>query len=90
MSGLGDLPENCLARILACLDPPDICNLARISRVFRQASLADSVWEVKLPENYQFLAKKLMLYDGSFECLARKDIYVGLCCPVRFSSGTKV
>ncbi|PWA98398.1 F-box domain, cyclin-like protein [Artemisia annua] len=88
-SGLGDLPENCLARILACLDPPDICNLARINRVFRHASSADSVWEVKLPENYRFLAKKLMLYDGSFECLARKDIYVGLCCPVRFSSGTK-
>ncbi|KAI7746073.1 hypothetical protein M8C21_003749, partial [Ambrosia artemisiifolia] len=87
--GLGDLPENCLAMILGYLTPPDICNLARINRAFYRASSADFIWEPKLPENYGNLAKKLMFYEGSSKCLAKKDIYAGLCSPVRFSSATK-
>ncbi|KAI3720736.1 hypothetical protein L2E82_31729 [Cichorium intybus] len=87
--GLGELPENCLAMVLAHLDPPDICNLARTNRAFYRASSADFIWEPKLPENYRTLAKKLVLYEGSLECLGKKDIYAGLCCPVRFSGGTK-
>lgn len=90
-TGLGDLPENCLAMVLAYLDPPDICNLARTNRSFHRASSADFIWEPKLPENYRNLARKLVCYNEmSFECLGKKDIYAGLCCPVRFSSGTKV
>lgn len=88
-SGLGDLPENCLAMVLAYLDPPDICNLARTNRAFYRASSADFIWEPKLPENHRNLAEKLILYEGSCESLGKKDIYAGLCCPIRFSSGTK-
>ncbi|PWA98397.1 F-box domain, Phloem protein 2-like protein [Artemisia annua] len=90
-TGLGDLPENCLAIILANLNPPDICNLARTNKAFHQASSADFIWEPKLPENYRTLADKLMFYEGSCSeaCLVKKDIYAGLCSPVRFSSGTK-
>ncbi|KAJ0842526.1 putative phloem protein [Helianthus annuus] len=87
--GLGDIPENCLAMVLAYLDPPDICNLARTSRSFHRASSADFIWEPKLPENYRILSEKLMSYKGSCECLIKKEIYAGLCCPVRFSSGRK-
>ncbi|KAJ0772209.1 putative F-box domain-containing protein [Helianthus annuus] len=87
--GLGDLPENCLAMVLGYLDPSDICNLARVSRAFHRASSADFIWEPKLPENYRNLSEKLMFYGGSSECLGKKDIYAGLCSPVRFSSGTK-
>ncbi|XP_024976285.1 F-box protein PP2-A13-like [Cynara cardunculus var. scolymus] len=88
-AGLGDLPENCLAMVLACLDPPDICNLARTNRAFYRASSADFIWEPKLPENYRNLAEKLIFYEGSSLSLGKKDIYAGLCCPIRFSSGTK-
>nr|GEY67893.1 hypothetical protein [Tanacetum cinerariifolium] len=78
VTGLGDLPENCLATILANLDPPDI------------SSTADFIWEPKLPENYRTLAEKLMFYEGCSEaCLVKKKVYAGLCSPVRFSSGTK-
>ncbi|KAK1409162.1 hypothetical protein QVD17_35687 [Tagetes erecta] len=83
--GLGDIPENCVAMVLAHLDPPDICNLARVSRCFHRASSADFIWEPKLPENYMILAEKLMFYKAG--CLSKKDIYAGLCCPVRFSRG---
>ncbi|GKD61965.1 F-box protein PP2-A13-like protein [Tanacetum coccineum] len=90
VTGLGDLPENCLATILANLDPPDICNLARTNKAFHRASSADFIWEPKLPENYRTLAEKLMFYEGCSEaCLVKKDVYAGLCSPVRFSSGTK-
>ncbi|CAI9259674.1 unnamed protein product [Lactuca saligna] len=89
LPGLGELPENCLAMVLAYLDPPDICNLARTNRAFYHASSADFIWESKLPENYRILARKLVLYDGNLACFGKKDIYAGLCSPVRFSSGTK-
>lgn len=75
--------------VLAYLDPPDICNLARTNRAFYRASSADFVWEPKLPENYRILTQKLVLYEGSLECLSKKDIYAGLCYPTRFSGGTK-
>ncbi|KAL8240858.1 hypothetical protein R6Q59_014213 [Mikania micrantha] len=88
-TGLGDLPENCVAIVLSYLDPPDICNLARINRSFHWASSADFIWELKLPENHRILAEKLMFYKGSYEPLGKKDIYAGLCSPVRFSGGTK-
>ncbi|XP_076953043.1 F-box protein PP2-A11-like [Bidens hawaiensis] len=87
--GLGDIPENCLAMVLAYLDPPDICNLASTNRAFHRASSADFIWEPKLPENYRMLVEKLLSYKGSDECLGKKDVYAGLCHPVRFSSGRK-
>ncbi|KAF8403191.1 hypothetical protein HHK36_011289 [Tetracentron sinense] len=53
--GLGDIPESCVACVFMYLTPPEICNLARLNRAFRGASSSDSVWESKLPPNYQDL-----------------------------------
>ncbi|XP_057473370.1 F-box protein PP2-A13-like isoform X2 [Actinidia eriantha] len=85
--GLGDVPENCVALVLTHLDPPEICKLAELNRVFRQASLADCVWESKLPENYPSLAHKL--FDEGPQRLAKKDIYARLCHHNGFDGGTK-
>uniref|UniRef100_A0A5B7BIE5 Putative Phloem protein 2-A13 n=1 Tax=Davidia involucrata TaxID=16924 RepID=A0A5B7BIE5_DAVIN len=85
--GLQDIPESCVALVLACLDPPEICKLARLNRAFRQASSADFVWELKLPENYQIFVKKL--FNECPENLAKKHIYARLCRPNRFDGGTK-
>ena len=86
--GLGDIPENCVALVLTHLDPPEICKLAELNRVFRQASLADCVWESKLPENYPSLAHKV--FDEGPQRLAKKDIYARLCQHNGFDGGTKV
>ncbi|XP_059629324.1 F-box protein PP2-A13 [Cornus florida] len=86
-SGFEDLPERCLALILTCLDPPEICKLARLNRAFRRASSADFVWVSKLPENYEVLVKKV--FDESPESLSKKEIYAKLCHPNRFDGGTK-
>lgn len=87
-TGLGDLPENCVAEILMRLDPPQICNLARLSRTFHMASSANFVWESKLPSNYRFLVKKVL--GESHENLRKKEIYARLCRANRFDGGHKV
>nr|XP_043634374.1 F-box protein PP2-A11-like [Erigeron canadensis] len=87
--GLGDLPENCVAMVLAHLDPPDICNLARTNRAFHRASSADFIWDPKLPKNYRILAKRLMIFSSESCLVNKKDIYAGLCCPTRISGATK-
>ncbi|KAA8539886.1 hypothetical protein F0562_026578 [Nyssa sinensis] len=86
--GLQDIPESCVALVLAYLDPPEICKLARLNRAFGQASSADFVWESKLPENYQILVKKLF-DETPDQNLAKKHIYASLCHPNRFDGGTK-
>ena len=87
--GLGDLPENCISSIIKYLDPPEICKLAVLNRAFRGASLADFVWESKLPSNYKFLVEKVLQY-GTPHYMPKKDIYSKLCQPNRFDGGTKV
>jgi len=86
---LGDLPESCVALMLMYLDPPDICKLARLNRAFRDASLADFIWESKLPLNYKFIVEKA-LKDACVEELGKRDIYARLCRPNLVDNGTKV
>ncbi|PON50844.1 Phloem protein [Parasponia andersonii] len=86
--GLGDLPENCISCIIKYLDPPEICKLALLNRAFHGASLADFVWESKLPSNYKFLIEKVLQY-GPPNYMPKKEIYSKLCQPNRFDGGTK-
>ncbi|BAT97870.1 F-box protein PP2-A13-like [Vigna umbellata] len=85
---LGDLPESCVALMLMYLDPPDICKLARLNRAFRDASLADFIWESKLPLNYKFIVEKA-LKDACVEELGKRDTYARLCRPNLVDNGTK-
>ncbi|GKU89379.1 hypothetical protein SLEP1_g3523 [Rubroshorea leprosula] len=84
---LGDVPESCISSIFMYLDPPEICKLASLNRAFCGASLADFVWETKLPSNYGYLVHKVL--DRSPKSLSKKEIYARLCRPNRFDDGTK-
>ena len=86
--GLGDIPENCVARVFLHLTPPEICNLARLNRAFRGAASSDAVWESKLPSNYQDLLD--FLPPERYQNLSKKDIYALLSRPVPFDDGNKV
>ncbi|KAE8701005.1 F-box protein PP2-A15 [Hibiscus syriacus] len=86
---LGDIPESCAALILAQLSPPEICKLARLNRSFRSASLADFIWESKLPSVYKFIVEKVLLADTSLRNLQKKELYASLCRPNPFDGGTK-
>ncbi|RRT59406.1 hypothetical protein B296_00018529 [Ensete ventricosum] len=79
-TGLGDLPESCVAGILERLDPPEICRLARLCHTFRAAASSDVVWETKLPGNYMYLLGKA-LGEGSSDGqkLSKKQIFALLC-----------
>lgn len=93
---LGDLPENCVAQVMLRLDPPEICQLAGLSRTFRQAASADPLWETKLPRNYRRLIDKACQSDveeGGYDewaPLTKKEIFARLCRPHPFDGGTKV
>ncbi|KAG8374858.1 hypothetical protein BUALT_Bualt10G0039300 [Buddleja alternifolia] len=80
--GLGDLPESCVASVLAYLDPPQICKLAMLNRAFREASSANFVWESKLPLNYEDIIGRVFEEDKDrLLLLCKRDIYSRLCTP---------
>lgn len=88
MSGLEDMPENCVALVLMHMDPPEICKLAGVNRLFRDAASADFIWESKLPCNYQFLMNKALEFDEKEKTmvnLRKKDVYSKLCRPNPFN-----
>uniref|UniRef100_A0A3Q7IMM3 F-box domain-containing protein n=1 Tax=Solanum lycopersicum TaxID=4081 RepID=A0A3Q7IMM3_SOLLC len=85
--GLGDIPENCVACVFMYLNPPEICNLARLNRAFRGAASSDAVWESKLPSNYHLLLD--LLPPQNFDGLSKKDIFAFLARSVPFDDGNK-
>ncbi|KAL5545964.1 hypothetical protein UlMin_005651 [Ulmus minor] len=85
--GLGDIPESCVACVFMYLTPPEICNLARLNRSFRGAASSDSVWEAKLPSNYQDLLE--LLPPERYHNMSKKDIFALLSRPVPFDDGNK-
>ncbi|XP_058087071.1 F-box protein PP2-A15-like [Magnolia sinica] len=84
--GLGDIPESCVACVFMYLTPPEICNLARLNRAFRGAASSDSVWESKLPSNYQDLLQLLPPDDVH---RSKKDIFALFARSVPLDDGTK-
>lgn len=84
---LEDIPESCVALVLAHLDPPDICHLARLNHAFRGASSADFIWITKLPPNYPYIVDRLG--DSRMGSLGKKDLYARLCRHNPFDGGTK-
>jgi hypothetical protein len=101
-TSLGDMPESCVAAVLLYLDPPEICQVARLNRAFRGAASADCVWATKLPANYRYLAALTAAADderrpdgdanGRRISLAatKKEIYARLCRPTPIDAGRKV
>ncbi|KAF0893363.1 hypothetical protein E2562_024186 [Oryza meyeriana var. granulata] len=105
-TSLGDMPESCVAAVLLYLDPPEICQVARLNQAFRGAASADCVWAAKLPANYRYLAALAAAADdesdsdgategngsrcSSVAAMIKKEIYARLCRPTPFDGGTKV
>lgn len=87
-SSLGELPECCVAVMMGYMDPPQICKLALMNRTFRGASMADFVWESKLPPNYHLLLRQI--FDDFPSDLGMRGIYARLCRVNTFDEGTKV
>ncbi|GKF10305.1 F-box protein PP2-A15 [Tanacetum coccineum] len=80
--GLGDIPGSCVACVFLYLTPPEICNLARLNRAFRDAASSDAVWDSKLPNNYKDLL--LLLPLDKYKDLCKKDVFALLSRPLPF------
>ncbi|KAH7848854.1 hypothetical protein Vadar_009247 [Vaccinium darrowii] len=70
-----DIPENCIALvILTRLDLIEIWKLARLNQSSCGTSLADFIWETKLPLNYGYIVDELG--DEKVGDLGKKEIAV--------------
>ncbi|KAK1272797.1 F-box protein PP2-A13 [Acorus gramineus] len=87
-TGLGDIPEGCVAAVLVHLNPVEICGLARLNRAFRGASSANFVWDSKLPVNYRYLLG-VIGEDDRLAMMTKKEIYARLSRHNSFDGGTK-
>jgi hypothetical protein len=62
---LDDLPESCVAHVLALTSPRDVCRCAAVSPSFRDAAESDTVWERFLPADYRALLLRSSSGSGS-------------------------
>ncbi|XP_060201338.1 F-box protein PP2-A15-like isoform X3 [Lycium barbarum] len=63
---LGDIPENFVECVFMYLNPPEICNLARLNRAFRRATSSDAVWDSK-KDIFALLSRPVPFDDGNKE-----------------------
>ncbi|XP_040382651.1 F-box protein PP2-B10-like [Oryza brachyantha] len=78
---VGDLPEACLAEVIALTSPRDACRLAAVSPSFRAAAESDAVWGRFLPPDYRAvvpLAPAAPTPAGGGG-RRKKCVYLGLC-----------
>ncbi|CAM6087891.1 unnamed protein product [Calypogeia fissa] len=85
--GMGDLPESCIASILRLITPRDVARLACVSRIFRNASYSDSVWQTMLPTFYEDILAQAP--DAPASTCSKKEIYDFLSTPVLLENGTQ-
>ncbi|CAM0953697.1 unnamed protein product [Alopecurus aequalis] len=76
-----DLPEACVAHVIALTSPRDACRCAAVSPCFRDAAESDTVWERFLPPDYRSI---LQLHQapaprsGTKVPSTKKEAYLGL------------
>ncbi|CAM6062893.1 unnamed protein product [Sphagnum tenellum] len=75
-----DLPEICIAMMLACLSPVEVAKLACVSRSFLDASESDLVWERFLPPP-PYIHKLLAVHPNPPSQFACKEVFHHLCQP---------
>ncbi|XP_020239795.1 F-box protein PP2-B10 [Cajanus cajan] len=81
------LPEGCVASILSCTTPADVCRLSAVSKIFCSAAESDEVWERFLPSDYHSIVSQAsapLNYDS------KKALYFALADrPVIIDQGRK-
>ncbi|KAH9534863.1 hypothetical protein CY35_17G025500 [Sphagnum magellanicum] len=75
-----DLPDICIAMMLACLSPVEVAKLACVSLSFLDASQSDLVWERFLPPP-PYIHKLLAVHPNPPSQVACKEVFHHLCQP---------
>ncbi|PUZ50110.1 hypothetical protein GQ55_6G033400 [Panicum hallii var. hallii] len=76
---VGDLPEECLAQVIALTSPRDASRCAAVSPAFRAAADSDDVWRRFLPARLELDHLVLQAPRRQQAATSRKDAYLGLC-----------
>jgi hypothetical protein len=84
-----DLPDICIAMMLACLSPVEVAKLACVSLSFLDASQSDLVWERFLPPP-PYIHKLLAVHPNPPSQLACKEVFHHLCQPFVSSNHIQV
>ncbi|KAJ7516541.1 hypothetical protein O6H91_22G062000 [Diphasiastrum complanatum] len=85
---LGDLPQDCLVRILSQLMPRYVCRVALVSWAFSRVSRLDAIWEHLLPPQYQAILAQA--YGGPPQFSSKRELYDCLCQQILLKDGNEV
>lgn len=80
------LPDDCIAHVLSCTTPQDVCQSSIVSSAVRRAAESDNLWEKFLPSDYREIISRLM-FPVSFT--SKKELFVKLSSPLLIDGGSK-
>ncbi|CAK9200804.1 unnamed protein product [Sphagnum troendelagicum] len=86
--GLADLPESLIAEILSHMTPKELVKLARVNRLFYQASQSDPVWDKMLPQGYSRILE-LASNPPSSKCKSKRQLYDFFCTKLLINNDTQ-
>ncbi|KAL2490447.1 F-box protein PP2-B15 [Abeliophyllum distichum] len=83
-TSIHDLPEDCLAQVIAFTTPRKACETSIVSTMFRNSTESDLVWDKFLPYDYRDIISKLI---SPIEFSSKKDLFFKLSTPLLIDGG---
>lgn len=85
-----ELPEACIASILAWTSPRDACRMSTVSPEFQRATESDALWETFLPADYQEIIGRSSESSARLDFSSKKELFFRLCnSPLLIDGGEK-
>ncbi|CAI9768947.1 unnamed protein product [Fraxinus pennsylvanica] len=85
-TSIQDLPEDCLAHVIAFTTPHNACESSIVSTMFRNSVESELVWDKFLPYDYVDIMSKLV---SPIEFSSKKDLFFKLSTPLLIDGGNK-
>ncbi|KAL2469127.1 F-box protein PP2-B15 [Forsythia ovata] len=85
-TSIHDLPEDCLAQVIAFTTPRKACESSIVSTMFRNSTESDLVWDKFLPNDYRDIISTLV---SPIEFSSKKDLFFKLSTPLLIDGGNK-
>lgn len=81
------LPEDCIAHILSCVTPQDVCRFTVVASAIRDAAESEVLWDKFLPPDYHQIISRSVC-PLTFE--SKKELFFKLSAPILIDGGLKV
>ncbi|KAL7583984.1 hypothetical protein Lser_V15G46323 [Lactuca serriola] len=80
------LPEDCIAHILSCVTPQDVCRFTVVTSAIRDAAESEVLWDKFLPPDYHQIISRSVC-PLTFE--SKKELFFKLSAPILIDGGLK-